>query len=186
MSKTDIRQRGNRHPPILRGYSLAMSALLTQPRSWISRWRGMRLIVMPAVIVGVGLWISSVQSRSADYESDRVGLFLRQVLEESARDPSQFSNAMSASDPLLVEEFRGRLQRAARESRHHVPRVVVRVGDFGAGAVGSASHTATACYEDGAQIAVRVIARPGDAHVRLVGVFTPQAADFASPTEGAK
>ncbi len=163
-----------------------MSGMLNQPRTWISRWRGMRLIIMPVVILGVGFWISSVQSRTAEHESDRVQLFLRQVLEESARDPAQFSNALSASDPLLVEEFRGRLQRAVRESRHHVPRVVVRVGDFGAGAAGSATHTAIACYEDGTQIAVRVVATPGDSQLRLVGVFTPELADFAPYAEGAK
>ena len=138
---------------------------------------------MPLVIVGAGLWISSVQSRSAEGETDRVRLFLTQVLEETARDPDQLSNALSASDPLLVDEFRARLQRVARESTHKVPRVVVRVGDFGAGALGSASHTALACYEGGSEIAVRVIATPGDAQLRLVGVFTPELRDFAPSPE---
>ena len=179
MSKADIRQRGNRHSAILRGYSWAMSEMSNQPRSLIARWRSVRLIVMPLIIVGAGLWISSAQSRSANLETDRVRILLTQLLEESARGPAQLSNALQGSDPVVIEEFRLRLQRAAGASKSKAALVIVQPGDFGAGALGSATHTALACYKDSERVAVRVIAISGDSQVKLVGVFTPDEGDFA-------
>ena len=139
----------------------------------------MRLIVMPLIIVGVALWLPMMHGRDSDAQSDRVRLFLTQVLEEIARDPASTSNAFKGSEPILVEAFRTRLGNSVGKLLTPVPRIDVRVGDFGTGSLGDATHTALAYYEGGEQIAVRVIARSNEPNVLLVGVFAPTVGEFA-------
>lgn len=185
MSKTDICKRGNRHFPILHGYAVQMISSLNQSPSWIARWRGSRLVIMPLVILGVGLWIASVQGRSATVDSERVRIFLIQVLEETARDPQSTTHSLDASDSIIAEEFRSRMRGAASQLTMPAPLVEVRVGDFGVGTAGTATHTALACYRGGRGIAVRVIATPGESQIRIIGVFTPDGSDFGSMDPGA-
>ncbi len=184
MSKADIRQRCDRHWSNIRRYSALMSAMLNQPRNLIARWRGMRLIVMPIIILGAGLWISSMQSKIVEDQSDRVRLVLMQIVEASAADPAHVLNSLKGSDPVVVDELRRRIMGAAAQSTQKAPLVVVRVGDFGAGAVGSATHTALACYQDSVRIGVRAIARADNPQVQIVGVFTPESADFPDESGG--
>jgi|GEM_PF-1260757 len=136
---------------------------------------------MPIVIVGVALWLTSLQSRAVEGESIRVRLLLIQLLEEVARDPqSQLQMQMlQGSDPILCEELRMRLRAEVTRMPSAVPLVDVRVGDFGVGSVGGATHTALASYLGAKAIAVRVIATPKDGRMQIVGVFTPSASDFA-------
>lgn len=143
----------------------------------------MRLAVMPLIIVAVALWISSWQGRDAAAQSDRVRVVLTQILEEMARDPSGATDAFAGSQPILVETFRSRLRREAESMATRVPLVDVRLGDFGTGSLGDATHTALACYAGSAKrIAVRVIARSENPQVILVGVFTPTQSEFVDGT----
>ncbi len=157
-----------------------MRPMLNQSVSWISRWRGSRLFIMPAVILGVGFWMSSVMEKSSTAESERVRLFLFHVLEEAAVDPQSPIHSLDASDPIVAEEFRSRMRSAASQLKSPVALIEVRAGDFGIGTTGNATHTALACYRGGSAIAVRVIAAPGESQVKIVGVFTPDIAEFDS------
>ncbi len=134
---------------------------------------------MPIVIVGVALWLTSLQSRAVEGESIRVRLLLIQLLEEVARDPQSQLQMLQGSDPILCEELRMRLRAEVARMPSAVPLVDVRVGDFGVGSVGGATHTALASYLGAKAIAVRVIATPKDGRMQIVGVFTPSASDFA-------
>ncbi len=157
-----------------------MNSSLNQSANWISRWRGSRLFIMPLVIVCVGLWISSMQGRSATAESERVHLFLLQILEETALDQQSMTRSLDASDPIIAKEFRMRICRSAGQMKSAVPLIEVKGGDFGLGSAGNATHTALACYQGGEAIAVRVIATPGESDIKVVGVFAPNAAEFSS------
>ena len=53
---------------------------------------------MPLVILGVGILLSSIQGRSATAESQRVHLFLMQILEETALDQQSMTHSLDASD----------------------------------------------------------------------------------------
>ncbi len=139
---------------------------------------------MPLLALGVGTWLSLIETRSNEQESGRVRVFLTQLLEESALDSSAKLRALDASDPVIAAEFRLRLSRSAQASVELIPLVEVRVGDLGVGAVGNASHTALACYRGRTPIAVRVVATASDPVVRVVGVFEPDAADFSALSPG--
>lgn len=139
----------------------------------------MRLIVMPAVILAVGLWFSWAQSSGVAAQTDRVRLFLTMALEECARNPQSQLKSLEASDALIAREFRARLCAARAMVATAVPMVDVRGGDFGAGATGDATHTALACFVGAPPVAVRVIATPNDGEVRVIGVFTPADGDFS-------
>jgi len=157
-----------------------MSLSLNQSPSWISHWRKSRLIIMPLVILGVGLLLSSIQGRSATAESQRVHLFLMQILEETALDQQSMTHSLDVSDSIVATEFRMRIRRSAGQLKSAIPQIEVKVGDFGVGSAGNATHTALACYQGGEAIAVRVIAIPGDSDIKVVGVFAPNAAEFSS------
>lgn len=131
------------------------------------------------VIVGVGLWLTSIQSRAIEADSTRVRLLLTQLLEEMSRNPQAQLQILQGSDPILCEELRMRLSTEATRLPQAVPVVDVRVGDFGIGSVGGATHTALASYRGAKAIAVRVIATPKDGKMQIVGVFTPSSSDFA-------
>lgn len=157
-----------------------MSPSLNQSANWISRWRGSRLFIMPVVIITVGLLLSSLQGRSATAESQRVHLFLLQILEETALDQQSMTHSLDASDSIVATEFRMRIRRSAGQMKSVVPQVEVITGDFGVGSTGNATHTALAFYQGGEVIAVRVIATPGQSDIKVVGVFAPNAAEFPS------
>ncbi len=157
-----------------------MSLSLNQSANWISRWRGSRLFIMPVVIVAVGLLLSSLQGRSASAESQRVQLFLLQILEETALDQQSMTHSLDASDSIVASEFRKRIRRSAGQMKSAVPQIEVKAGDFGVGSAGNATHTALACYQGGEAIAVRLIATPGEPDIKVVGVFAPNAAEFTS------
>ena len=90
------------------------------------------------------------------------------------------THSLDASDSIVATEFRMRIRRSARQLKSAVPQIEVKVGDFGVGSAGNATHTALACYQGGEAIAVRVIAIPGQSDIKVVGVFAPNAAEFSS------
>ena len=155
-----------------------MTGLINRQGNWIARWRGCRLIVMPLVVIGVGIWLSLIEGKSSAIESDRVRVFLIQVLEENALDAQASLKALDASEPIAAAEFRSRIRHSASALISATPLIEVKVGDFGVGALGNATHTALACYRGGAPIAVRVISIPAENRIKIVGVFTPDSGDF--------
>ncbi|MSR29291.1 MAG: hypothetical protein EXS03_06940 [Phycisphaerales bacterium] len=137
--------------------------------------RVIRLLLIPALVIGVGLLIARAQETRLRVAGDRVRLELLQVLEAQAIEPGRPITQFAPAEIAIVEELRSRLRVAASSDGSSEATVEVRSGDSGLGSDGSATHWALIGYSGGSTIGVRVRVDGADHPIAIIGVFTPEA-----------
>lgn len=128
-----------------------------------------RLVVLPVVVLATFGALSWWNSRAAERERPRVELFMNQVVDAIALEPSAVPPALAMSEPVVANALARRVAAAVRAAGPEACAVSVVDGDVALPG-GSATHTAYVTAVGGPSTRVRLVARAGDPIILVIGV----------------
>jgi len=137
---------------------------------WSSGRRWLRVLLMPIVVLGAGLWIMQQQQTALQSDAVRVKVQVQDLMERMLHSSSG-GPMIDATDPLIRESVTSRIRgalRGASESARVL--VIVERGDQ-SGQGTSATHTAFAGICEGEPIGIAVTMPRGSGTASVVSVF---------------
>jgi predicted methyltransferase MtxX (methanogen marker protein 4) len=137
---------------------------------WSSGRRWLRVLLMPTVLLGAGLWIIQQQQTASQSDAFRVKVQVQDLMERMLHSGSG-GPMIDATDPLMrgsvATRIRGALRGASESSR---VMVLVEAGDQ-SGQVTFATHTALAGICESEPIGIAVTMPRGSGIASVVSVF---------------
>lgn len=137
---------------------------------WSSGRRWLRVLLMPMVILGAGLWILQQQQTAMQSDAVRVRVQVVDLMERTLRTDS-CGPMIDATDPMLRESVSARIRGAVRGADGSARVVVVVESGDQSGQGTSATHTAFAGMCGSDPVGIAVVVPRGSGIASIVSVF---------------